>query len=189
MKYSVGYGLQAHDRDFAEKLSIKSAEPFKNFPRFASAHCKYFLDFFTGLSYIDDERERLASPEDIEYFEQFKRQLCHEKATSIENIELKPNPKRLFKREIESPTKSLQFEDSILETHSNRRSSLCILALKTAALKASSTPFLKSSEQSSLSSMISLPGVPPVQGVNEVSQVQLHRQKSRKAPTIAPSSR
>lgn len=32
--------------------------------------------------------------------------------------------------------------------------------------------------------MISLPGVPPVQGVNEVSQVQLHREKSKKVPKI-----
>ena len=39
LKCSVGYGLQAHERDFAEKLSIKSAESLKNFPRFGSAHC------------------------------------------------------------------------------------------------------------------------------------------------------
>ena len=42
LKCSVGYGLQAHERDFAEKLSIKSAEPLKNFPRFASAHCNQY---------------------------------------------------------------------------------------------------------------------------------------------------
>merc|ERR1712098_268270 len=110
---------------------------------------------------------------------------------SIENIDFGPR-KRLFTREVDSPTKSLQLEscDSnnkvslSAESSDLRRSSLCILALKTAAAKATSTPFLKSSEQSSLSSMISLPGVPPVQGVNEVSQVQIHRQRSKKVPKI-----
>lgn len=62
-----------------------------------------------------------------------------EKATSIDNIE--SGPKRI--REIDSPTKSLQLEHSI-DLELARRSSLCILALKTAASKATSTPFLKS---------------------------------------------
>merc|ERR1712156_443694 len=39
------------------------------------------------------------------------------------------------------------------------------------------------------SSMISLPGVPPVQGVNEVSQMQLHRQRSKKVLKIVGSPR
>ena len=91
-----------------------------------------------------------------------------------------------FKRDLDSPTKSLQFEpvcDQVHQlSHSSRRSSsLCIWALKAAARsKATSTPHLKTSEASSLSSMISLPGVPPVQGVNDVQQVQLQRQKSKK---------
>ena len=34
-------------------------------------------------------------------------------------------------------------------------------------------------------SMISLPGVPPVIGVNDAKQVQLQRQKSKKLPSIS----
>ena len=98
---------------------------------------------------------------------------------------IESQPKRLnpvFKRELDSPTKSLQQfdQDKVVERGNpvfgqRRSSSLCILALKASAALAKSQK-----ASSSLSSMISLPGVPPVQGVNDVQQVQLHRQKSKK---------
>lgn len=142
---------------------------------------------FPGLSFIDV---------DVPAYEKQKTKVEKKAFSSIENIECGPK-KRLFTREVDSPTKSLQLESCdvnnsktlFYENSDLRRSSLCILALKTAAAKATSTPFLKSSEQSSLSSMISLPGVPPVQGVNEVSQVQLNRQKSKKVHKITASPR
>ena len=104
---------------------------------------------------------------------------------SGEEKAIESQPKRLnpvFKRELDSPTKSLQQfdQDKVVERGNpvfgqRRSSSLCILALKASAALAKSQK-----ASSSLSSMISLPGVPPVQGVNDVQQVQLHRQKSKK---------
>ncbi len=128
-----------------------------------------------GLLYMDDMEDNNAV-DDAKLSHSYRK----EKATSIENIESRPSTKRI--RDINSPTKSLQFED-YRDFNSPRRSSLCILALKAATAAARSSPnfISNTSEHSSLSSMISLPGVPPVQGVNDVCQVQLHRQKSKKA--------
>ena len=129
---------------------------------------------FPGLSFIDDEVSNVPASA-VQYGNKTTSAAVEKKAfSSIENIEFGPKNRLPFKRDIDSPTKSLQLEtcDSssklTIATAAEselRRSSLCILALKTAAAKATSTPFLKSSEQSSLSSMISLPGVPPVQGM------------------------
>ena len=126
---------------------------------------------FPGLSFIDDEVSNVPASA-VQYGNKTTSAAVEKKAfSSIENIEFGPKNRLPFKRDIDSPTKSLQLETcdssskTIIAAESElRRSSLCILALKTAAAKATSTPFLKSSEQSSLSSMISLPGVPPVQG-------------------------
>ena len=141
---------------------------------------------FPGLSFIDSDSIDNGQAKLWLTSGSSKTKLSEEKV--IESQPRRLNP--VFKRELDSPTKSLQLElppadDDHKETGvlgQRRSSSLCILALKTAVAKSQKTvtipSHLRSSQASSLSSMISLPGVPPVQGVNDVQQVQLHRQKS-----------
>ena len=140
---------------------------------------------FPGLSFIDSDSIDNGQAKLWLTSGSSKTKLSSEEKV-IESQPRRLNP--VFKRELDSPTKSLQLElplpaddDKHKETGvlgQRRSSSLCILALKTAAVAKSQKAHLRSSQASSLSSMISLPGVPPVQGVNDVQQVQLHRQKS-----------
>ena len=71
------------------------------------------------MSYIDDDNNSASSPttslkNNERHFKMLSQHENYgqEKAMSIENIESKPTAKRLFRRDIDSPTKSLQFDET-----------------------------------------------------------------------------
>ena len=126
---------------------------------------------YPGLSFIDSD-DKIT---DIDYSAE-KKVKTSTTPTTVSNDNIECQPRKLQSlRALDSPTKSLQLDflsDDKLGKE-NRRSSLCILALK-AATHASSPILNKSDSQTnSLHSMISLPGIPPVMGVNDAQQVQV----------------
>jgi hypothetical protein len=146
---------------------------------------------FPGLTFIDDEfddeqqKKVLLSPTS-----KVEKKAGH---WSNDNIEYRPKPDAfkhkggIFKRDINSPSKSLNLEPKDLANKEYRRSSLSIFALKAAAQVSSPCILVQDLQASTnlLASMISLPGVPPVSGVHD--QGHLHRQMTKKYPSINSS--
>ena len=138
---------------------------------------------YPGLSFIDSEDD------DVKEYDTNRATITEKKVKAVSHDDIECQPRKLQRiRALDSPTKSLHLdflnEEKEALFKDNRRSSLCILALKAAA-HASSPILKKSSQPGSLNSMISLPGVPPVLGVNDAQQVQMQRQKSKKMIAIS----